>query len=122
MFVQQWLGQSEFELRTNQSNYKILLSTAGATAHGAFNVYLDGGFKWDATEELALGVNLVDSPGAVRSVLGITKANTANTATHDMTALVEGTDFFVHTESGSDFLVTITDQSTRAAFALVYHQ
>jgi hypothetical protein len=101
------------------TNYKILLTTAGAAAHGAFNVYIDGAYKWDATEELTLGVDLVDSPGAVRSVLGITKANTG---THDMTALVEDTDYFVHSESGNDFLVTITDQSTRAAIALVCHK
>lgn len=50
---------------------------------------------------------------------GITKANTG---THDMTALVENTDYFVHRESGNDFLVTITNQSARAAFALVMHK
>lgn len=101
------------------TNYKILISTAGAAAHGAFNTYFDGGYKWDATEELALGVDLVDSPGSVRSVLGITKANTG---THDMVTLVEDTDFIVHYESGNDFLVTLSDQSTRSAFALVYHK
>lgn len=97
------------------TNVKIALSTAGA-AKGAFNLWIDGAYKWDATEELALGVDLVDSPGAVRSVLAIVKANTG---THDMAAIVENTDFFVHSESGNDFLVTITDQSTKAAFALV---
>lgn len=101
------------------TNYKILLTTAGAAAHGAFSTYIDGAYKWDATEELACGVDLVDSPGAVRSVLGITKANTG---THDMVALVEDTDFFVHSESGNDFLVTITDQSARAAIALLCHK
>lgn len=101
------------------TNYKILLSTAGATAHGAFNTYFDGGYKWDATEELALGVDLVDSPGAVRTVLSLTKANTG---THDFVALVEGTAFFVHYESGNDFLVSITDNSALAAFALVNHK
>jgi hypothetical protein len=101
------------------TNYKILLTTQGATAHAAFTTYIDGAYKWDATEELACGVDLVDSPGAVRSVLGITKANTG---THDMTALVEDTDYFVHSESGNDFLVTITDQSARAAIALLCHK
>jgi hypothetical protein len=52
-------------------------------------------------------------------VLAMTKANTG---THDMTALAEDTDFFVHSESGSDFLVTITDQSANSAFALVNHK
>jgi hypothetical protein len=100
------------------TNVKLALSTAGA-AKGAFNLWIDGAYKWDATEELTLGVDLIDGPGTVRSVLGITKANTG---THDMTALVENTDYFVHRESGNDFLVTITNQSARAAFALVMHK
>jgi len=88
-------------------------------AKGAMNTYFDGGWKWDSTEELALGVDLVDSPGAVRSVLTLTKANTG---THDFVALVEDTGFFIHRESGNDFLVTITDQSTKSAIALVNHK
>lgn len=62
---------------------------------------------------------LVDSPGSVRSVLTLTKANTA---THDYVAIAEDTDFFVHYESGKDFLVTITDQSTKTAIGLVNHK
>jgi hypothetical protein len=100
------------------TNYKLLLSTAGA-ALGAVNIYIDGAFKWDATEELALGVDLVDSPGAVRKVMALVKANTG---THDYVALVEDTDFFVHTEAVNDFLVTITDQSANAAIGLVNHK
>jgi len=100
------------------TNYKILASTAGA-AKGVMNTYFDGGWKWDATEELALGVDLVDSPGAVRKLMALVKANTG---THDYVALVEDTDFFVHSESGNDFLVTITDQSANAAIGLVNHK
>lgn len=100
------------------TNYQITLSTAGA-ALGAFDLYVDGAFKWDATEELTLGVDLVDSPGAVRSVFALVKANTG---THDFVSLTEDTDFFVHSESGNDFLVTITDQSANAALALVNHK
>lgn len=102
------------------TNVKIALSTAGA-ALGAFDLYVDGMYKWDATEELALGVNLIDQPGAVRSVLAVVKAD-AGTQAHTITALTEDTDYFVHTESGNDFLVTITDLSTYTAFALVYHK
>ena len=94
-------------------------TTPNLAAKGAMNTYFDGGWKWDATEELALGVDLVDSPGAVRSVLTLTKANTG---THDFVALVEDTGFFIHRESGNDFLVTITDQSTKSAIALVNHK
>lgn len=100
------------------TNVKLDLSTAGA-AKGAFNLYIDGAYKWDATEELAIGYDLVDSPGSVRSVLALTKANTG---THNFTALAEDTDFFVHYESGNDFLVTITNQSAAAAIALVNHK
>jgi len=100
------------------TNYKILASTAGA-AKGAMNTYVDGGWKWDSTEELALGVDLVDSPGAVRKVMTLVKANTG---THDFVAIAEDTDFFVHSESGNDFLVTITDQSTKTALGLVNHK
>lgn len=100
------------------TNIKLALSTAGA-ALGVFNLYIDGAYKWDATEELALGVDLLDQPGSVKSVLAVTKANTG---THDQTTLVEGTDFFVHSESGNDFLVTITNQAANAATAIVVHK
>ena len=100
---------------------KILLSSAGATAHGAFDTWIDGMFKWDGADELALGVNLIDQPGAVRSFLLVTKADAGTTA-HTITAAVEDTDYFVHTESGSDFLVPITNLSTYTGFVLVYHQ
>lgn len=100
------------------TNYKILASTAGA-AKGAMNTYFDGGWKWDSTEELALDVDLVDSPGAVRKLLTLVKANTG---THNYVALVEDTDYFIHRESGNDFIVTVTDQSAAAAIGLVNHK
>lgn len=98
------------------TNVRLALSAGGA-AKGAFDLNVDGAWKWDATEELALGLDLVDSPGAVRRVLAVTKANTG---THDEAALVEGTDFFVHRESGNDFLVTVSNLSAKAARALVF--
>lgn len=105
------------------TNVKIALSTAGA-ALGAFDLYIDGAYKWDATEELALGVDLVDSPGAVRKVLTFQKAASGEVDATAIvpTAIAEGTDYFVHYESGNDFLVTITDQSLRSGFALVMHK
>jgi hypothetical protein len=42
-------------------------------------------------------------------------AGTANTPT----ALVEGTDYLVHYESGNDFLVWVTDQSAASTVALI---
>jgi hypothetical protein len=101
--------------------WKILLSSAGATAHAAFDTYIDGVWKWDAADELALGVDVLDQPGTIRSILTQVKAD-AGTQAHDMAALVEGTDYFVHRESGNDFLVQITNQSTKSGFGLILHK
>lgn len=101
--------------------YAIKLSSAGATAHAAFTTYIDGVYKWDAADELALGVDVLDQPGSVCSVLTQVKAD-AGTQAHDMAALTDGTDFFIHRESGNDFLVQITNQSTKCGFAMVLHK
>jgi hypothetical protein len=102
------------------TNVKIALSTAGA-AKGAFDLYIDGMYKWDATEEVALGLDLVDSPGAVRTFLTQVKTDAGSTA-HTWTKATEDTDFFVHSEDTLDFLVTITDLSTFTGFVLVNHK
>lgn len=101
--------------------YRIILSSAGATALGAFDCYIDAVWKWDSADELALGVDVLDQPGAIRSILTQVKAD-AGTQAHDMAAIVENTDFFVHRESGSDFIVQITNQSTKSGFGLVLHK
>lgn len=99
------------------SEFGITLTSAGATALGAFSVYVDGVWKWDADDEEALGLNIVQD--GVLSVINIaTAAGSANTAA----AEVDGTDFFVHYESGNDFLVTVSDQSGNSGLALVAHQ
>lgn len=91
------------------TDISIELSTAGAVvaAGGAVQCYFDGAWKWDSTEEEALGV-------AIRrdGVLGVINTTTG-------AALAEGTDFFVHEESGNDFLVWVTDQSAATGMALV---
>lgn len=95
----------------------VALSSAGATAHGAFTVQIDYMWKWDATDEEALGVDLVQD--GVLSVATIaTAAGSANTPAD----LVEGTGYVVHYESGNDFLVTVTDQSAASGIALVAYQ
>lgn len=96
------------------TNYKVYLSTAGA-ALGAFDLYLDGAWKWDNTEEVALGVDLLDRQKSVENVFTLT---TANTGTHDFVSLTEDTDFFVASRSGNDSLVTISDQSGKSALIL----
>lgn len=101
--------------------YAIKLSSAGATAHGAFTTYIDGVWKWDSDDELALGVDVLDQPGSIRGFITITKADAGTTA-HTLASLVDGTDYFVHRESGNDFLVQITDQSAKTGFTAVLHK
>jgi hypothetical protein len=64
---------------------------------------------------------VLDQPGAIRTILTQVKAD-AGTQAHDMATITENTDFFIHRESGNDFLVQITNQSTKSGFALVLHK
>jgi len=89
------------------SDVAVLLSTAGAAAHGAFNFWVDIAYVWDAADEEALGVAIQQD-----GVLGV--INTESGA-----QLAELTDYLVHYETGSDFIVYITDQSTADIAALV---
>ena len=99
----------------------IKLSSAGATAHAAMTTYVDFMVKWGAADELALGVDLIDQPGAVKSILTQVKADSGEQA-HDMAALTEWTDYFINYQSGNDVLVQITNQSTKSGFGLVLHK
>jgi hypothetical protein len=99
----------------------IKLSSAGATAHAAMTTYIDGMTKWDAADELALGVDVLDQPGAVRGIVTMVKTDAGTTA-HTPTTLTEGTDYFIHRESGSDFIVQMTDQSTKCGWGIVLHK
>lgn len=81
------------------SDVAILMSAAGETALGAFDMYLDIAYVWDSVDEEALGV-AIQSDG----VLGVID-------TESGASLVEGTDYLVHYESGVDFIVYISDQS-----------
>ena len=68
------------------------------------------------TQEEALGTAILqDGVVSVRTMVD------ANTGTHASTIITEGTDFFVNYETGSDFLVTVTDQSTKSGVALVVY-
>lgn len=82
------------------SDVAIKLSAGGAAAQGAFDLYVDIGYVWDSADEEALGVAIQQD-----GVLGV--INTESGA-----QLVELTDYLVHYESGSDFIVYITDQSS----------
>jgi hypothetical protein len=89
------------------TDISIELTAAGAVRAAAvpFSCYFDAMYKWDSTEEDALGIAVLRD-----GVLGIV-GTTAGTN------LVEYTDYFVHEEAGVDFVVWITDQS--AALGLV---
>lgn len=101
--------------------YAFKLSTAGAAAHTAFTTYIDAVYKWDAADEIALGVDVLDQPGSIRGILTQTKADAGTTA-HTMAALAEQTDYFIARRSGNDSIVTITDQSAKSGFGIVLHK
>jgi len=91
----------------------IDLSTAGATAQGAFVLYCDYMYKWDGATEEALGLDIYED-GVVAAFAVVTAAAGANTPI----LLAEGTDFIVHYETGNDFLVAVTDQSANSVHGL----
>lgn len=99
----------------------IKLSSAGATAHAAFNTYVDGMYKWDSADELTLGVDVLDQPGSVRGLVVMTKTDAGTTA-HTPTSLVDGTDYFIARRSGNDVLVQITNLSTYCGWGIVAHK
>lgn len=99
------------------TDISIQLSSAGATAHGALTCYFDYAYKWDSTEEEAIGQNIYED-GLVALYATATLSSTANTPA----LLAEGTDYFVHYESGNDFVVTITDQSANSGWGVVAAQ
>lgn len=96
----------------------IDLSTAGATTFAAGGIcHFDYLFKWDAEEETALGLDVLED--GVDAVWSIT---TANSGSEDRTPVfeVEGTDYFIHYETGNDFLVPITDLSDDSLWGHAY--
>lgn len=96
------------------TEFGITLTTAGATAHGAFNVWLDVAYKWDADDEEALSTAIYQD-----GVCGVLSILTAENGVNTFTSLVEYTDYLTHYESGVDFLVWISDQSARSNAAII---
>jgi hypothetical protein len=94
---------------------QVLLSSAGATNQGAFNVYLDYAYKWDAADEEALSLDVLGDGGVLAVMAVADAAGSANTPLK----LVEATDYFVNWQSGNDVLVTVTNQSANSAYAVV---
>ena len=93
------------------TEFGVTLTAQGAAALEEFSVYMDIAYKWDSTDEEALGVAIQQD-----GVISVLVAPTAGGA-HSVAA--ELTDYFVHYESGNDFLVWITDQSANTNVSLV---
>jgi hypothetical protein len=91
----------------------LTLSAAGATAMVGVTCYFDYLWKWDAAEEEALSQSILDD-GVLAAWSILTAAGGANTPT----VLAEGTNFFIHYESGNDFFVAITDLSTYSVWGM----
>ena len=93
---------------------KFLATSQGAATFSTLNVYLDSMYKWDADNEEALGVALVQD-----GVLNVVTVPTAAATNNTLAIPAEYTDYFTHYESGNDFIVWITDQSANEALAFV---
>ena len=89
------------------SDVAVLLSAQGEAALGAFTIYLDIAYTWDDVDEEALGTAILQD--GVLSVIDSAAG----------TSLAELTDYLVHYEAGSDFIVYISDQSAAKVVALI---
>lgn len=96
------------------TEFGVVLAAASPLIGTEFTLYIDDPWKWDAANEEALGAAIV-ADGVV-SVLAIATA-AASDNTH--VNLVAGTDYFIHYETGNDFLVMITNQSAASGMALI---
>ena len=94
------------------SSIGLDLSAAGATAFAAGGeCYFDFANKWDAPDEEALGIAIVED-----GVVAVYTVITATGGDRTPLLLVDGTDYFIHYQSGNDFIVTITNQSTKSGW------
>jgi hypothetical protein len=81
----------------------IDLTAPGAAALADATCYFDYMWKWDDAEELAMGVDIYED--GILSMFSVITAGAAITPILE----VEGTDWFVHYETGNDFVVPISD-------------
>jgi len=91
----------------------VLLTTQGAANAllDTNNIYLDEMWFWDDADQEALGQAIVD--------FGVIGVMTSVTTGAGLGTLVEGTDYFIHYVSGSDFIVWVTDQSANDNVAFI---
>lgn len=92
----------------------FLATEQGAGNLTAVDIYLDGMMKWDADDEEALGLAIVQD-----GVLNILTIPTAAATDNTWGVAVENVDFFINYADGADGLVWITDQSAVQALAFV---
>jgi len=96
------------------TEFGVTLTAQGEAALGTFNLYMDVAYKWDATDEDALGAAIVQD-----GVINVLTIPTAFGTNNTLGLGAELTEYFVHYETGNDFIVWITDQSANEVLALV---
>lgn len=112
----QWCEVNVTDLAAGTGNVvdKVGFVLKDAAGLGAFNIYIDGMWKWDADDEEALSTAIITD--GVYSVMSIA---TGEAAANTPAVPVENTDYFVHYETGNDFIVTVTNQSANSGIALI---
>lgn len=91
--------------------FAIALSSAGATAQGAFTINLDTVIKWDNNNDLSIGGTVTDG-----GFIGLIAIPTASGTNNTLTTLAEGTDYWIRPGS-SGMVIFITDQSAANVLA-----
>jgi hypothetical protein len=84
--------------------------TIAAAAGGV--CYFDYMYKWDAAEELAMGMDIYED--GILSMFSVITAGAAITPILE----VEGTDWLAHYETGNDFIVPISDLSNDSLWGM----
>lgn len=89
----------------------ILLTSQGAGNLSTPTIYIDELYYWDIDDEEALGQNITD--------FGVIGVMTSPTAGNGLGTLAEWTDYIIHYQSGSDFIVWVSDQSANDNVAFI---
>lgn len=89
----------------------VSITAQGLTkvASAAADIYIDAAYKWDATEEVALGNAIVQD-----SVFGVLAVETAAGSANTETNLTHYTDYFVKYTASNESIVWVSDQSANS--------
>ena len=94
---------------------KLIIDAGGAsTLSAGGNIWFDLMYKWDSTDEDAIGQNIVQD-----GVLGVMQMITATANDRTPMLEIQDTDYLVHYQTGNDFLVWMTDQSGKSLWGMV---